>query len=117
MRNAIRRLAARLRIGRKPAAQEPAASAPAASAALDAPPAPPAPGTPVAPAVPPAAQGRPAACGIYVWATAHGIDLRPRHSLLTCTCSTRAERATPAVGAREGRGGEPRESVGEWCGL
>ncbi|MFF7726499.1 hypothetical protein [Streptomyces sp. NPDC008001] len=26
-------------------------------------------------------------CGVYVWATAHGIDLRPTTALLTCTCS------------------------------
>ncbi|MFC5147350.1 hypothetical protein [Streptomyces aureoversilis] len=87
MRNTVRRLATWLRIGREPATPA-APAAPAASV----------PAAPADPAVPPA-QVKPAACGIYVWATAHGIDLRPRHSLLTCTCSTRAERATPVVGA------------------
>ncbi|MGK5733161.1 hypothetical protein [Streptomyces sp. URMC 124] len=81
MRKSIRRLAAWLRFGREPATQERAASAPAAVIA------------PAAPAAPPA-QEKPAACGVYVWATAHGIDLSPRHSLLTCTCSTRAQRET-----------------------
>ncbi|MFE5870447.1 hypothetical protein ACFQ6V_17630 [Streptomyces roseifaciens] len=102
MRNTIRRLTARLRIGREPAIQA-APAAPAASA----PAAPVVPADPAAPAVPPAA------CGIYVWATAHGIDLRPRHSLLTCTCSTRAERATPVVGAFvvDARGGRLAQVV------
>ncbi|MEU5186533.1 hypothetical protein AB0G83_05130 [Streptomyces klenkii] len=84
MRNPIRRLTARLRIGREPATvQEPVAPASAA---------------PAAPVAPPPAREKPAACGIYVWATAHGIDLSPRHSLLSCTCSTRADRVAPAVG-------------------
>lgn len=108
MRNTIRRLTAWLRIGREPAIQA-APAAPGASV----PAAPAEPATPVAPAVPSAAQERPAACGIYVWATAHGIDLRPRHSLLTCTCSTRAERATPGVGAFvvDARGGRLAQVV------
>ncbi|MCQ8773264.1 hypothetical protein [Streptomyces telluris] len=86
MRNTIRRLTAWLRIGREPATQ----AAPAAPGAL----AQAAPAAPADPAVPSAAQEKSATCGVYVWATAHGIDLRPRHSLLTCTCSTRAARAT-----------------------
>ncbi|WP_223268321.1 hypothetical protein [Streptosporangium nondiastaticum] len=80
MRNPIRRLTAWLRIRREPATNQ----APAASAAA-------------APAAPPARE-TPGACGIYVWATAHGIDLRPRHALTGCTCSTRADHAMPAVG-------------------
>ncbi|MEV5374406.1 hypothetical protein AB0L26_00260 [Streptomyces nondiastaticus] len=27
-------------------------------------------------------------CGVYVWATAHGIDIARSSKLLTCTCST-----------------------------
>ncbi|MEH6376361.1 hypothetical protein V7793_18850 [Streptomyces sp. KLMMK] len=109
MRNTIRRLTAWLRIGREPATQA-APAAPGASA----PAAPAAPAAPVVPAAPAAAaQEKPAACGIYVWATAHGIDLRPRHSLLACACSTRAERATPAVGAFvvDARGGRLAQVV------
>ncbi|MEU1815459.1 hypothetical protein ABZ543_09705 [Streptomyces roseifaciens] len=107
MRNTIRCLTAWLRIGREPAVQA-APAAPAASV-------PAAPAEPAAPATPDAPpQGKPpAACGVYVWATAHGIDLRPRHSLLTCTCSTRAERATPVVGAFvvDARGGRLAQVV------
>ncbi|WP_171167623.1 hypothetical protein [Streptomyces sp. I05A-00742] len=26
-------------------------------------------------------------CGVYIWATAHGIDIRPTSPLHACTCS------------------------------
>ncbi|MET9415221.1 hypothetical protein ABZY03_13770 [Streptomyces klenkii] len=29
-------------------------------------------------------------CGVYVWATAHGIDIQSSSKLLTCTCSTKS---------------------------
>ncbi|CAM5456877.1 hypothetical protein [Streptomyces abikoensis] len=60
-----------------------------------------APETPVAPIVPPPPE-EPAPepfrphCGVYVWATAHGIDIQRSSKLLTCTCS--AHSAHPADG-------------------
>ncbi|RKN62921.1 hypothetical protein D7231_30360 [Streptomyces klenkii] len=36
------------------------------------------------------------ACGVYLWATAHGIDLRPQAPLFTCTCSAKEPKAAPA---------------------
>ncbi|WP_235481612.1 hypothetical protein [Streptomyces roseoverticillatus] len=35
-------------------------------------------------------------CGVYVWATAHGIDIQRSSKLLTCTCSP--EQPHPADG-------------------
>lgn len=35
-------------------------------------------------------------CGVYVWATAHGIDLRPTGPLLACTCAAKPHPAHPA---------------------
>ncbi|MEU5190054.1 hypothetical protein AB0G83_23365 [Streptomyces klenkii] len=29
-------------------------------------------------------------CGIYVWATAHGIDIQSSSKLRTCTCSAKS---------------------------
>ncbi|MEV4927325.1 hypothetical protein [Streptomyces roseoverticillatus] len=61
-----------------------------------------APETPVTPLPPeaPAPPGTPTPfrphCGVYVWATAHGIDIAPSSKLLTCTCSTKSPR--PADG-------------------
>ncbi|MEH6376406.1 hypothetical protein V7793_19075 [Streptomyces sp. KLMMK] len=65
-----------------------------------------APETPVTPP-PPEAPAPPAApeplrphCGVYVWATAHGIDLRPTTPLLTCTCSTKSPHAADSEALR-----------------
>ncbi|WKU46194.1 hypothetical protein Q3V23_20190 [Streptomyces sp. VNUA116] len=48
--------------------------------------------TPVTPLTPPEAPSLPEPlrphCGVYVWATAHGIDIARSSKLLTCTCST-----------------------------
>ncbi|MFF7020985.1 hypothetical protein ACFY97_08205 [Streptomyces klenkii] len=38
-------------------------------------------------------------CRVYVWATAHGIDLRPQSLLSTCTCADRAHQPRPAIGS------------------
>ncbi|WP_424888331.1 hypothetical protein [Streptomyces sp. XH2] len=72
-----------------------------------------APETPAAPVTPPPPEAPAPAptpeplrphCGVYVWATAHGIDIAPSSKLLTCTCSTKSPR--PA-------GGEPHPADGE----
>ncbi|WP_058045583.1 hypothetical protein [Streptomyces roseifaciens] len=34
-------------------------------------------------------------CGVYVWATAHGIDLRPTTPLLACTCAAKPHPVHP----------------------
>ncbi|MGK5547554.1 hypothetical protein ACSNOH_22885 [Streptomyces sp. URMC 127] len=53
-----------------------------------------APETPVTPPPPPAPPEEAAPqpfrphCGVYVWATAHGIDIAPSSKLRTCTCSS-----------------------------
>ncbi|MEU5427451.1 hypothetical protein AB0H73_17875 [Streptomyces olivoreticuli] len=41
-----------------------------------------------------------ASCGVYVWATAHGIDLKPSSPLRFCTCfaHTRTPREAPEIG-------------------
>ncbi|MFF4216594.1 hypothetical protein [Streptomyces nondiastaticus] len=38
-------------------------------------------------------------CGVYVWATAHGINLESRSPLGVCTCSERAHQPLPALGS------------------
>ncbi|CAM5505078.1 hypothetical protein [Streptomyces abikoensis] len=92
MRNPIRRLTAWLRNGRERATLEPAVRKPAAP-------------DPVAPAAAPAPapetlpRKEASVCSVYVWATAHGIDLRPRHPLLSCKCAAGGEHFAPAVGA------------------
>ncbi|MGK5728069.1 hypothetical protein [Streptomyces sp. URMC 124] len=38
-------------------------------------------------------------CRVYVWATAHGIDLRPRSPLGACTCAARDhQQPLPGIG-------------------
>ncbi|PSJ30022.1 hypothetical protein B7P34_04520 [Streptosporangium nondiastaticum] len=53
-----------------------------------------APETPVTPPPPPAPPEAPTPfrphCGVYVWATAHGLDIQPSSKLFTCTCSTKS---------------------------
>ncbi|GGY08450.1 hypothetical protein [Streptomyces hiroshimensis] len=39
-------------------------------------------------------------CGVYVWATAHGIDLRPTSPLGACTCAGKPHAATDADALR-----------------
>ncbi|CAM5545316.1 hypothetical protein [Streptomyces abikoensis] len=51
------------------------------------------------PAIPEPRPSEGPSCGVYVWATAHGIDLRPRSPLGLCTCSDRAHQPRPAIGA------------------
>ncbi|MFE5868630.1 hypothetical protein ACFQ6V_08240 [Streptomyces roseifaciens] len=79
MKDSISRLLARTRalFSRRTAPEAPVTPPPAAPPA---PPALPAPRTPE--------PLRPH-CGVYVWATAHGIDLRPTTPLLACTCAAK----------------------------
>ncbi|GGX70355.1 hypothetical protein [Streptomyces hiroshimensis] len=55
-----------------------------------------------APEPPPAPEPRIAerpSCRVYVWATAHGIDLRPRSPLGACTCSGQEhQQPLPGIG-------------------
>ncbi|GAA0379110.1 hypothetical protein GCM10010319_67080 [Streptomyces blastmyceticus] len=57
----------------------------------------------MSPSSPDRAQGEDdgASCGVYMWATAHGIDLKPSSPLRSCTCfaHTRTPREAPEVGA------------------
>ncbi|MGK5547854.1 hypothetical protein ACSNOH_24395 [Streptomyces sp. URMC 127] len=96
MRNPIRRLTAWLRNGREPATREPAARKPVTGEPATREPAAPASVAVPAPEAPAAKEA--AVCGVYVWATAHGIDLRPRHPLLSCRCAAGGEHFAPAVG-------------------
>lgn len=36
--------------------------------------------------------------GVYVWATAHGIDVKPGSPLPACTCSPKERRGLPGIG-------------------
>ncbi|WP_374230986.1 hypothetical protein [Streptomyces sp. UNOC14_S4] len=59
-----------------------------------------------------------ASCGIYLWATAHGIDIKASSPLRRCDCVTGASEGLPEAGAvvvdtRTGRVGEVIAYEGE----
>ncbi|MGK5734295.1 hypothetical protein, partial [Streptomyces sp. URMC 124] len=54
-------------------------------------------------------------CGVYVWATAHGIDLRPTGPLSACTCSVKSPHAADSEVLRARvREVNARSASGKW---
>ncbi|WKK27795.1 hypothetical protein QZH56_15025 [Streptomyces olivoreticuli] len=52
------------------------------------------------PPAPPSADPEPqSTCGVYMWATAHGIDLKPSSPLADCRCSEHIREPVPEVGS------------------
>ncbi|WP_344114942.1 hypothetical protein [Streptomyces blastmyceticus] len=62
------------------------------------------------------------ACGVYMWATAHGIDIKPSSRLRSCDCCAEEREAVPGIGAfvvdkLERKVGQVVEWDGDWVRL
>ncbi|MGW1077010.1 hypothetical protein [Streptomyces sp. NPDC002537] len=105
MRHFISRWFAKVRVARTPA---PAPVAPPAAA-------------PAVVLAEPIVQ-EPAACGVYLWATAHGIDIKPGSRLRSCDCCAQEHEVVPEAGTFvmdkvEGKVGQVVGRDGSWLRL